>query len=210
MGREIRRVPPGWEHPRQKCEHSPWMGGCDEARESGGYCFKPLHNKTWEEAMRVYEAEKAKWEAGDFPSYTSEESRKLSYEAYDGPPPDPEYYRPAYTSEPTHYQVYETVSEGTPVTPVFATEEELITYLAEKGTFWDQIPSTFSGKPARGGWGRENAEAFVRSKWMPSMVMQGGKILEPKDYLKKELSKEDLDALSDSVIDSLPEQYGGE
>lgn len=173
MGREIRRVPAGWEHPRQECKHSPWAGGCDEAKMHGGYCYKPLYNKTYKDALAEYEAERAKWERGDF---------ELSF----GGPPDPDYYRPKFESEPTHYQVYQTVSEGTPVTPVFATEEEMIDYLATKGTFWDQKPSLV-GRPARGGWGRENAEAFVRGGgWMPSLVISSnGRVMEPKDFLKK-------------------------
>jgi len=34
MGREIRMVPPGWEHPRRDCPHSPWAGGCSESKRS--------------------------------------------------------------------------------------------------------------------------------------------------------------------------------
>ena len=149
MGREIRRVPEGWQHPRQRCTHSPWNGGCEDARRAGdGMCFMPLKNKTHAEALSEYEKERSEWDAGIYPEWTSEESKKLSYDEYDGGPPDPDYYRPAYATEPTHYQVYETVSEGTPVTPVFATPEALIDYLAEHGTFWDQR-SSFG--PARGG-----------------------------------------------------------
>ena len=48
-------------------------------------------------------------------------------------PPDPEYYRPAWSEEPTAYQMYETVSEGTPVSPVFLTVDELRTWLLEQG-----------------------------------------------------------------------------
>jgi len=37
-----------------------------------------------------------------------------------GGPPDKEYYRPAWTEEEaTAFQMYETVSEGTPVSPFF-------------------------------------------------------------------------------------------
>ena len=144
-------------------------------------CFMPLKNKTHAEALSEYEKERSEWDAGIYPEWTSEESKKLSYDEYDGGPPDPDYYRPAYATEPTHYQVYETVSEGTPVTPVFATPEALIDYLAEHGTFWDQR-SSFG--PARGGWGRENAEAFVRGGgWMPTIVIRGNRMLEEKEIL---------------------------
>lgn len=59
------------------------------------------------------------------------------------------------------WQVWETVTEGSPVTPVFATAESLIEHLATSGT------------------SRAAAESFVKwSGWVPTMVMQGGKIYE--------------------------------
>ena len=183
MGREIRRVPPGWQHPRKKCEHSPWFGGCSEALENDGYCYQPMHDRVWAEEMAKYDVEEAAWDRGERPEYCDPDY-KGSFVDWNGEPPDPAYYRPAWTAEPTHYQVYETVSEGTPLTPVFATQAELVDYLAEHGTSWDQFRMR-EGKQPRAGWGRENAEAFVGVGWMPSMVMQGGKILEPKDFLKK-------------------------
>lgn len=174
MGSKIRRVPADWVHPKQPCPHSPWVGGCEQARRTDGTCFIPLMDRTFEEATAEYERERADWDAGKRPDYC-DPNYKGSFEDWDGPPPTPGGYRPAYTSEPTHYQMYETVSEGTPLTPVFATPEELIDHLVEHGTFWDARP-----------WSRENAEAFVGAGWMPSMVLDGsGRKLEPKDYLKK-------------------------
>ncbi len=54
-----------------------------------------------------------------------------TYEDFWGEPPEPNdpTLRPEYEEEPTWFQVYETVSEGTPVTPPFATEQELSDYL---------------------------------------------------------------------------------
>lgn len=49
------------------------------------------------------------------------------------PPPDPDRHRPAFGAEATWYQVYETVTEGTPVTPPFETLAELVDWLVEKG-----------------------------------------------------------------------------
>jgi hypothetical protein len=60
------------------------------------------------------------------------------------------------------YVIYQTVGEGSPITPCFATPEELIDWLVEKGTAWDDPMS------------REAAERFVRgSGWLPSMVRFG-------------------------------------
>lgn len=73
------------------------------------------------------------------------------------------------------WQVWETVSEGSPITPVFATSEELVNHLCTVGTVWDQ-------KTMRETWGRDHrlpsreaAEAFVMDGWAPSMVIVDGK-----------------------------------
>lgn len=74
------------------------------------------------------------------------------------------------------WQVWETVSEGSPITPVFATAEELVDHLCTVGTVWDQ-------KRMRESWGRDHrlpsreaAEAFVKDGWVPSMVISEGKV----------------------------------
>jgi hypothetical protein len=55
------------------------------------------------------------------------------------------------------WQIWETVSEGSPVTRVFATREELIEHLVEGGDAQDR-------KGGRGGWSREYAERVVGLK----------------------------------------------
>lgn len=76
------------------------------------------------------------------------------------------------------WQVWETVSEGSPVTPVLSTREALIEYLVQHGDAWDQ-------KQGDGGWKRENAEAFVKNEHAMSLAMvvaeEGVKILTPRD-----------------------------
>lgn len=66
---------------------------------------------------------------------------------------DKSFYTPIPENDPDTdgfgYCLYEEVSEGTPVTPVFATEEELVDYLVENGNFWGQK------------YTRENSEALV-------------------------------------------------
>lgn len=56
--------------------------------------------------------------------------------------PDPTHYMPTFDvpADELGWCLYETVSEGTPVTPVFATAEELIDHLATVGMDWDQEP----------------------------------------------------------------------
>lgn len=48
--------------------------------------------------------------------------------------PNPEYYMPNWKDEETtHFMMYENTSEGTPISPAFATPEELATWLADTG-----------------------------------------------------------------------------
>lgn len=164
MGREIRRVPPNWEHPRYTKENS--------RRESDIGEYMPMMDKTYAEAVRVWKEGYAEWEAGTHASkkFYTEDNADTQYWEYDTPP-DRDYYRPQFTAEPTWFQVYQTVSEGTPVTPPFATREELVDYLVANGDFWDQ-------HRGRGGYTRAQAEAFVRDEFVPSMIVSGGKVYE--------------------------------
>jgi hypothetical protein len=171
MGREIRRVPPHWEHPRDT-----------EGRRAGDY--KPLYNRTWEQEVCEWKEGFAKWEAGLRPGFHPDTKETVwqpkaewSYadiyadqpdlewwEYHSSPPTDRDDYRPYSDADAVWFQVYETVSEGTPVTPAFATREELVEYLATRGDFWDQSRGD-------GPWKRETAERFVNVGWAPSMMV---------------------------------------
>lgn len=56
--------------------------------------------------------------------------------------PNPEHYMPVFDVPESDlgWVLYETVSEGTPVTPIFKTAEELVDHLATVGQDWDQVP----------------------------------------------------------------------
>ena len=147
MGREIRRVPPHWEHPK---------------KENGQY--QPMYDNDFDTQLTEWLAGYELWKKGEHPDQGKdwmEEGTK--YWDWEGSPPDPEYYHPKWEQEPTWYQVYETVSEGTPVSPAFATKEELVNYLVEHGDFWDQ-------RRGDGGWDRANAEHFVEAGWAMSGI----------------------------------------
>jgi hypothetical protein len=99
------------------------------------------------------------------PSTTAEVLAVYPYSDYDNEP-TPQTHMPDFSTPADNlgWCLYETVSEGTPTTPVFATAEELINHLATVGEDYDQ-------KPYR----REAAERLVRSgSSMGSMVMAGG------------------------------------
>lgn len=128
MGREIRKVPHDWQHPRDGKDNpipqfdKTWIRGIwEHLRYDTAWYFKhPKHIREWFEG---------------FPSLSSRP-----------------YYRRAFF-RPTHYQVYETVSEGTPTSPVFSSKEKIVDWLISKGH------------------SRDAAENFVKAEWAPSFVM---------------------------------------
>jgi len=98
--------------------------------------------------------------------------------------PKAEHYMPVFDvpDDELGWALYETVSEGTPVTPVFATAEELVEHLSTVGQDWKQVPMR-----------REAAEALVRSgSSMGSMVRIGGELYKSDEDADKiaALSKE--------------------
>lgn len=160
MGREIRRVPANWQHPKQD--------------RYGDDRYQPMYDERFDDAAKEWKNAFAAWERGERPDYASEENKVLEYWEWENPPPDRAYYRPYSDEEATWVQAYETVSEGTPVSPPFATPAELIDYLAANGDFWDQ-------QRGDGPWDRAAAERFVTSGWAPSMIVTDGKVVTPKE-----------------------------
>lgn len=160
MGREVRKVPANWEHPKSV--------------KYGEERPQPMHDEQFDDVF-------ANWLA-DFDRIRcdglSEDERKYyprglaDWLQDEGSPPDPAYYRPWKDEDAIWFQLWETVSEGTPVSPPFATKAELVDYLVANGDAWDQ-------KRGHGGWKREAAERFVEVGWAPSMMVltQPGKPL---------------------------------
>lgn len=165
MGREIRRVPPNWEHPKK--EYNRYVRGTYQTVME----YKPMHDQPFAPAMDEWYATWKSWE-------TDPEGRAkhdCDYFEWNGSPPDPEYYRPDWPEgSATWYQAYQTVSEGSPVTPPFATPEELVDYLVKNGDEWDQ-------SRGNGGWDRKAAEQFVGTGFAMSLMVVNGKIYEPRD-----------------------------
>ena len=157
MGREIRHVIPNWDHP-MKTEYNVF-------RRQEETFYQPMYDRSYREAAETWRKKFAEWEASERQKYFQETGEDYEYWDWNGQPPDKNYYRPDWKpDEVTWIQVYETVSEGTPVSPPFATREELIDYLVENGDFWDQ-------KRGDGGWTRENATAFVGRGFAMSMMV---------------------------------------
>ena len=151
MGREIRRVPRDWQHPR-------------DAR--GNYI--PLFGRDAIAEIAEWDRGAAAWARGEFPEWTEEAHRKLTYAAYAGARPDPSNYMPTWTeAERTHIQMYEDTSEGTPISPVLATPEELARWLADNhASAFGSMTATF-----------EQWLAVCRRGWAPSCALVGKSLI---------------------------------
>lgn len=158
MGREVRMVPPGWNHPT---EYVRGLRG-KELR------YVPLFGGSYKQAAAEHAAEKAKWERGEFPDYASEESRKLTYEEWNGQAPKREDYMPEFEEgTATLLMMYENTSEGTPISPAFATPEELAHWLADNGaSAFGEMTATY-----------EQWLATCRGSCASSMVAVGGQLM---------------------------------
>lgn len=158
MGREIRRVPPNWEHPRYTEDD------CRGHRQNVGH-YKSLFDEDYETAALEWIEEFMLWQSGKHPSQPSAYAKY--YWEWSGNPPNEESYRPKFAEEPTWYQVYETVSEGSPTTPPFATQDELIDYLVNVG---EMAGTQYERKHSR-----DAATKFVKdSGYAPSMIVERG------------------------------------
>jgi hypothetical protein len=175
MGREIRKVPSDWKHPTYKdvgkeYETKICRGGWQNMADR----FHPMHDELFDNMMDGWYEEWTKWRQGIHPDQkTFSDKANMSYIEWNGGPPEPAYYRHRKWTdeEATHFQMYETVSEGTPVSPVFASLQELEDWLVEDGNWkscdWPQGPIS-----------REAAHAFCSAKWAFSMVItSNGEIL---------------------------------
>lgn len=175
MGRELRRVPANWDHP--KC-----------MRQRGTVDYQPMVNSPFGPEMRQWITEWEAWERGERPDSCTDENKALPFWEWSGSPPDPLYHRPDWKPEEmTWFQVYETVSEGTPVTPPFATKEELVDYLVANGDFWDQKRreegnSFMNCEP----WTRQQAEAFVGCGHAMSFAAVDGRVMSGVEFLAEQ------------------------
>ncbi|MBX9695688.1 MAG: hypothetical protein K2Z81_25110 [Cyanobacteria bacterium] len=143
---EVRRVKANWEHPKDKF---------------GNYI--PLCGLSFRERATDWMNGAIKWATRTHEDIIEDPSLSEShpfYWQYAGGPPEPESCMPDFTEECTHYQVYENGSEGTPISPVFATAEVCVAWLVAQGD------------------SEAAAQAFVerssfRKRLMPTTVFEG-------------------------------------
>lgn len=148
-------VPPNWQHPKYTQVDAPsshlvgeYIGLLDGYEKDLERFAKAIETKGLAEAIEYY----------------SGGPQKHHYVDYQG-------------QAPTWFQIYETVSEGTPVTPPFATPEELIDYLVKNGDFWDQ-------KRGHGGYTYVQAHTLVAGGYAPSGLVVNGVFYDSKQSLE--------------------------
>ena len=127
MGREVRRVPADWQHPKNEFDR-----------------YKPL-----------YPGERYEANATGFMEKANAEGLQEAIDWY-GQAPDQNDYMPNWPAEQrTHLMMYEDTSEGTPISPAFETPEELAQWLVDnKSSAFGSDTGSYEGwlRVARGGW----------------------------------------------------------
>jgi hypothetical protein len=163
-------VPADWQHPKHP---------------NGKYV--PLFEQTTplEGKIAKWNEENELWKAGRHPDQLKKrlESNKYApskypnFEDWDGGPPNPDDYMPYWPeSERTHYQMYETVTEGTPISPVLDSPEILARWLA------DNNANAYAGHCAT----YEEWLAMCRRGWAPTSVLyKNGDIVGGVAYVAK-------------------------
>ena len=132
IGRELRKVPANWEHPKG-----------DDGR------YQPMREEFYGDALNEWLRNHNEWEGGTHPNLieTPELKKKYPFWAmWESNPPDVKHYQTKkyLPEELTHIQLYEDTSEGTPVSPVFRADEldKLCEYAAENCTTFARFKTT--------------------------------------------------------------------
>ena len=156
MSREIRMVPAHWQHPKNDSGH-----------------YKPLF-EGFNKSLATWLEEKAQWEKGFRRDYANDGFKPRAtdetgtYEEWAGEKPDACDYMPEWPAEQrTHLQMYETCSEGTPISPPCTTPEECARWLA------DHKASAFGSSTAT----YEQWLATCKSGWAPSAIIANGRFM---------------------------------
>lgn len=159
MGREIRMVPPDWQHPKDaKGKYIPLLRGSFAQADAD-----------WNEGY-------AAWQRGEVENYSAkpgeskwkpkpDDTESSTYTEWAGSRPSPDDYMPLFPEgTATMFCMYEDTSEGTPISPAFATPEELARWLADTGA------KAFGGMTAT----YEQWLATCKAGWSVGMVMETG------------------------------------
>lgn len=106
-----------------------------------------------------------------------------SFEAYPGQREEAEAWERTDPPEGEGWQLWQTVSEGSPISPVFATPEELARWMSSPAYSW----GASKGEEIS----YESALAFVKDGWAPSFVLSAGNGLETGEQFIGRTHQED-------------------
>lgn len=154
MGGEVRRVPADWKHPLDETGHYREL--------MPDYARRLLR---WQEEKDQWDQGLQRAGRGGWKPITPDQPFG-GFDDVVGEKPDPEQYMPEWPEEAkTHMQMYETSTEGTPISPVMEKAEELAQWLV------DNEASAFAGDTASyEGW-----LATIHQGFAPAMMHSGGK-----------------------------------
>lgn len=141
MGREIRKVPADWQHPKNNAGH-----------------YQPMFEEFYLDVLKEWIINHNLWIKGNHPDqkkYPGKTSNCSFYAQWNGNPPDIDFYnlRKWTKEEATCFQVYETVTEGTPISPVFKSLEQVEKWLIQSQ-----------------GYSIQAAKDLCEAKWAPTLV----------------------------------------
>ena len=161
MGREVRKVPKNYKHPTNS--EGSYMPQCEEAYEEAVKNWVQRRQK-WIEGYREKIIDKEwQWVKND-----KEDVYNKYFEDYEREYPNSRYYMQQFLEkEKTHYMMFETCSEGTPLSPACATKKELAQWLA------DNKASTFGDMTAT----YEQWLGMIEQTSCVAMVITGNKMI---------------------------------
>jgi hypothetical protein len=195
VGREVRKVPANWQHPKYTADNAPfptavgrYIPMLDKSHAVALHEWRTEHLPKWMAGLQLWRKEKKVRRHSD-ETWTIEEAiadaarngraprGRPPYTWWAGECPDqpkPEHYMPDWPeAERTHFMMYEDTSEGTPISPAFETPEKLAQWLV------DNKASAFGGETATyEGWLR-----VARGGYACSAVSVGGNLVNAVDGL---------------------------
>jgi hypothetical protein len=157
-------VPADWQHPKdEQGRFKPLFDGADFGRKV----------KAWNEAAAAWaKGLRDDFKGGLIPFDGTEPAG--AYEQWDGERPDPADYMPQWdSSQATHLMMYECTTGGTPISPAFASAEELARWLSETRA------NAFAHESAD----YEHWLALILQGPAVSAVVVDGKLIDPQDKL---------------------------
>lgn len=186
MGREVRMVPADWQHPKE--EDGRYRPLLNRDYESAVEDWETERLPEWIEGARLWAVGLVKVYGGGTETIQQVVDDAKARKPYAPPPahptyewwagdvprkPAPEDYMPAWPdAERTHFMMYEDTSEGTPISPAFATAEELARWLADNGaSAFGEMTATY-----------EDWLATIRRGHAGGAVFTGGGMVSAVEY----------------------------